>query len=193
MGGIASRYHVSLRLLTDANPRVRGRALRSGPADHRANRRRAVHLGGATRGRSGGPGGQQRLRLPPRASRRDALWPGRRIRCDVSQLRKWNVLGQTEGIRAGQRLRIAPPGQPPGSRPDDAQGQQRGRPNDGLASTLCAGGKRSGAWRDSMASRSRPSEKRTGCRSATRSGPAPRSRSPASASPARWSAAACSP
>ena len=109
MGGIASRYHVSLRLLTDANPRVRGRALRVG-------QQIIVPTGGAL-----STSVARRVADPvvPAASsasgfhrvRRGETLIGLAAEYDVtvSQLRKWNGLGETEGIRAGQRLRIAPP------------------------------------------------------------------------------------
>ena len=113
MGGIASRYHVSLRLLTDANPRVRGRALRVG-------QQIIVPTGGAL-----STSVARRVADPvvPAASsasgfhrvRRGETLIGLAAEYDVTvgQLRKWNALGETEGIRAGQRLRVAPPGRRP--------------------------------------------------------------------------------
>jgi len=112
MGGIASRYHVSLRLLTDANPRVRGRALRVG-------QQIIVPTGGAL-----STSVARRVADPvvPAAStasgfhrvRRGETLIGLAAEYDVtvSKLRKWNALEETDGIRAGQRLRIAPPARP---------------------------------------------------------------------------------
>ena len=140
MGGIASRYHVSLRLLTDANPRVRGRALRVG-------QQIIVPTGGAL-----STSVARRVADPvvPAASsasgfhrvRRGETLIGLAAEYDVtvSQLRKWNGLGETEGIRAGQRLRIAPPGPPPCS-DQHTQDQQRGRPNDTISHPRCAQGR----------------------------------------------------
>ena len=112
MGGIATRYRVSLRLLTDANPRVRGRALRVG-------QQIIVPTGGAL---SSSVARRVSDPVVPAAStasgfhrvRHGETLAGLAAEYDVrvSQLRKWNVLGESEGIRAGQRLRISPPGRP---------------------------------------------------------------------------------
>jgi membrane-bound lytic murein transglycosylase D len=110
MGGIASRYHVSLRLLTDANPRVRGRALRLG-------QHIVVPTGGAL---SSSVARRMSDPVVPAAStasgfhrvKHGETLAGLAAEYDVtvSQLRKWNVLGESEGIRAGQRIRISAPG-----------------------------------------------------------------------------------
>src|SRR5262249_19978609 len=106
----ASRYHVSLRLLTDANPRVRGRALRVG-------QHIIVPTGGALSTTVARRVADPAVPAASTASgfhrvRRGETLVGLAAEYDVtvSQLRKWNVLGESEGIRAGQRLRIAPPG-----------------------------------------------------------------------------------
>jgi membrane-bound lytic murein transglycosylase D len=110
MGGIASRYHVSLRLLTDANPRVRGRALRVG-------RQIIVPTGGALSSSVARRVSDPKVPAASTASgfhrvRRGETLTGLAAEYDVtvSQLRKWNALGESESIRAGQRLRISAPG-----------------------------------------------------------------------------------
>ncbi len=110
MSGIASRYHVSLRLLTDANPRLRGRVLRPGqqiivPTGGALSSSVARRVSDPVVPVAGTPTGFHRVRrgetLSGLAGEYDVT---------VSQLRKWNALGKSEGIRAGQRLRIAPQG-----------------------------------------------------------------------------------
>ena len=110
MGGIARKYHVSLRLLTDANPRVRGRSLRPG-------QQVIVPTGGAL-----STSVARRVADPvvPAGStasgfhrvRRGETLSGLADEYDVTiaQLRAWNALGRSEKIRAGQRLRVTAPG-----------------------------------------------------------------------------------
>ncbi|HEY8256495.1 MAG TPA: LysM peptidoglycan-binding domain-containing protein [Gemmatimonadales bacterium] len=109
MGGIASRYHVSLRLLTDANPRVRGRALRIGqlivvPTSGALSASVARRVSDPVVPAANTSSGFHRVR-------RGETLSGLAAEYDVTvrQLRAWNVLGPSERIRAGQRLRIAPP------------------------------------------------------------------------------------
>ncbi len=106
MGGIANRYHVKLGLLTDANPRARGRPLRPG-------QQIIVPTGGAI---STSVARQVASPVVPAGStatgfhrvRRGETLSGLAAEYDVTvtQLRSWNSLGQSDGIRAGQRLRV---------------------------------------------------------------------------------------
>ena len=124
MGGIANRYHVSLRLLTDANPRVRGRALRVG-------QHIIVPTGGAL---SSSVARRMADPVVPAAStasgfhrvRRGETLAGLAAEYDVtvSQLRRWNVLGESEGIRAGQRLRVTSPGRSASPRSEAVPGSE---------------------------------------------------------------------
>jgi LysM repeat protein len=112
MGGIAHRYHVSLRLLTDANPRVRGRLLRPGqqlivPTGGALSTSVARHVADPVVPPSSSASGFHRVRRGETLSGLAAEYDVR-----VSQLREWNALGPSEGIRAGQRLRVAAPLRP---------------------------------------------------------------------------------
>ena len=83
MSGIAARYHVSQRLLTEANPRLRGRMLRPGMRVIVPTGGAHLHLGGSPHGRSGGAGVEQRrpastgcvVARRSRASRRSTASP----------------------------------------------------------------------------------------------------------------------
>ncbi|MFL5494310.1 MAG: LysM peptidoglycan-binding domain-containing protein, partial [Gemmatimonadales bacterium] len=109
LGGIALRYRVSLRLLAEANPRLRGRL--------RIGQRVIVPTGGAVSGRvaqriadpavpaAASPSGFHRVR---RGENLIAL--AEEYGVTVSDLREWNGLDEAGRIRAGQRLRVAPPG-----------------------------------------------------------------------------------
>jgi membrane-bound lytic murein transglycosylase D len=113
MGGIAGRYHVSLRLLTDANPRARGRPLRPGqqiivPTGGALSSSVARRVSDPVVPAASTPTGFHRVRYGETLS---GLADEYDVR--VSQLRKWNALGESEGLRAGQRLRISPPAGPP--------------------------------------------------------------------------------
>jgi len=112
MSGIAHRYHVSLRLLTDANPRVRGRLLRPGqqlivPTGGALSTSVARRVADPVVPPSSSPSGFHRVRRGETLSGLAAEYD-----VTVSQLRAWNALGRSEGIRAGQRLRVAPPLRP---------------------------------------------------------------------------------
>jgi membrane-bound lytic murein transglycosylase D len=110
MSGIAHRYRVSQRLLTEANPRLRGRVIRPGM-------RVIVPTGGAL-----STSVARRVADPvePAGSRSTGLHVVRRgeTLADLAdrygvteqQLRSWNGLGRGGRIRAGQRLRVAPRG-----------------------------------------------------------------------------------
>jgi membrane-bound lytic murein transglycosylase D len=108
MGGIANRYHVSLRLLTDANPKVRGRALRLNsiivvPTSGALSASVARRVSDTPSPASSTSSGFHRVRRGETLSGLAAEYD-----VTVSQLRAWNLLGPSEKIRAGQRLRIAP-------------------------------------------------------------------------------------
>ena len=109
MGGIALRYHVSVRLVTEANPRLKSRRLRPG-------QRVIVPTGGAL---STSVARRMADPVEPAASsltgfhrvRRGETLSGLAAEYGVSvrQLRAWNALGVSETTRAGQRLRVQAP------------------------------------------------------------------------------------
>jgi membrane-bound lytic murein transglycosylase D len=108
MGGIARRYHVSQRLLADANPKVRANRLRVG-------QRLVVPTGGAI---SSSVARQMADPPKPAGTSRSGWHRVRRgetltaIADDygvtVRELQRWNSLGSSGRIRAGQKLRVAP-------------------------------------------------------------------------------------
>ena len=108
MGGIARRYHVSQRLLADANPKVRPSRLRIG-------QRLIVPTGGAI---SSSVARQMADPPKPAGTSRSGWHRVRRgetltaIADDygvtVRELQRWNSLGSSGRIRAGQRIRVAP-------------------------------------------------------------------------------------
>jgi membrane-bound lytic murein transglycosylase D len=111
MGGIARRYHVSSRLLQDANPKVRPNRLQLG-------QRLIVPTGGAI---SSSVARQMADPPKPAGTSRSGWHRVRRgetitaIADDygvtVRELLRWNSLGANGAIRAGQRIRVAaPPG-----------------------------------------------------------------------------------
>ena len=126
MGGIAQQHRVSLRLLTDANPRVRGRALRPGqqiivPTGGALSTSVARRVANPVVPPSSSASGFHRVRrgetLSGLAAEYDAT---------VSELRAWNALGRSEKIHVGQRLRVAPPG-PPRATPAPMNAADSGR------------------------------------------------------------------
>jgi membrane-bound lytic murein transglycosylase D len=110
MGGIARKYRVSSRLLADANPKVNARRLRIG-------QRLIVPTGGAISSSMA-----RRMSDPVPAAgtnssgyhrvKRGETLSGIADEYGVSQrdLRLWNKLDSKGRIRAGQRLRVSPPG-----------------------------------------------------------------------------------
>jgi membrane-bound lytic murein transglycosylase D len=110
MGGIARKYGVSSSLLADANPKVRPTRLRIG-------QRLIVPTGGAISGSMA-----RRMSDPVPAAgtnssgyhrvKRGETLSGIADEYGVAQrdLRRWNNLDAMGRIRAGQRLRVAPPG-----------------------------------------------------------------------------------
>jgi membrane-bound lytic murein transglycosylase D len=110
MGGIAQRYHVSQRLLADANPKVRPNRLRPG-------QRLIVPTGGAI---SSSVARQMADPPKPAGTSRSGWHKVRRgetltaiaddYGVSVRDLQRWNSLGASGRIRAGQRIRVVAPG-----------------------------------------------------------------------------------
>jgi membrane-bound lytic murein transglycosylase D len=110
LGGIAHRYRVSLRLLTEANPKLRGRL--------KIGRRVIVPTGGAVSGRvaqriadpvvpaGASPSGFHRVRRGE-----NLIGLAEEYGVSVRDLRQWNGLDEAGRIRAGERLRVASPKQ----------------------------------------------------------------------------------
>ncbi len=109
MGGIARKYRVSSRLLADANPKASAKRLRIG-------QRLIVPTGGAISSSMA-----RRMSEPVPAAgtnssgyhrvKRGETLSGIADEYGVNQrdLRLWNKLDARGSIRAGQRLRVAPP------------------------------------------------------------------------------------
>lgn len=107
LGVIARRYRVSVSDLRDANPRVRPTRLQIGQVLV------VPTLGGSPAGRASAPATRESPRsvsthLVRRGETLGAI--ARRYRVSVGALQEWNGLRGTT-IRAGQRLRVAGPGQ----------------------------------------------------------------------------------
>ncbi|MGH7578527.1 MAG: LysM peptidoglycan-binding domain-containing protein [Gemmatimonadales bacterium] len=110
MSHIARKYRVSSRLLADANPKVNPRRLRIG-------QRLIVPTGGAISSSMARRMSDPRPAAGTNSSgyhrvRRGETLSGIADEYGVSQrdLRRWNKLNAKGMIRAGQRLRVAPPG-----------------------------------------------------------------------------------
>jgi membrane-bound lytic murein transglycosylase D len=109
MSGIAHRYHVSLALVTQANPRLRGRMIRPGvrvivPTSGAISASVARRMADPVEPASSSPTGFHRARRGETISSLAAEYG-----VTARQIRTWNVLGPDEVIRVGQRLRVAPP------------------------------------------------------------------------------------
>jgi membrane-bound lytic murein transglycosylase D len=109
MSGIAHRYRVSLSLVVQANPKLRGRMLRpglrvivptSGAISASVARRMADPVEPASSSLSGFHRVQRGENLTVVAEEYGVT---------VSQLRAWNALGPNDAVRTGQRIRVAPP------------------------------------------------------------------------------------
>lgn len=103
--GIAKRYHVSLTLLTQANPKLHARSLRPGqrvivPTGGAISGSVARHMAEPVEPASGSRSGYHRVR-------RGETLSGIAVEYGVSvrQLRSWNRL-RSDQVRAGQRLRV---------------------------------------------------------------------------------------
>jgi membrane-bound lytic murein transglycosylase D len=115
MGGIARKYRVSSRLLQDANPRVNPRRLRVGqrlvvPTGGAISSTMARHMSDPKPAAGTNTSGYHRVRWGETLSEIADEY-------GVSQrdLKSWNKLSASGSIRAGQRLRVAPPGTNPSS------------------------------------------------------------------------------
>jgi membrane-bound lytic murein transglycosylase D len=112
LSGIASRYGVSTRLVIEANPRVHGRKLRPGqriivPTGGAISSSVARRMADPVEPAASSPSGFHRVR-------RGETLSGLAVEYGVTlrQLRAWNALGERGMVRAGQRVRVAPPAQP---------------------------------------------------------------------------------
>jgi membrane-bound lytic murein transglycosylase D len=110
MGGIARRYRVSSSFLAEANPKVKARRLRVGqllivPTGGALSTSVARRMAAPTVAAGTSTSGFHRVR-------RGETLSGIADEYGVTQrdLRRWNGLGRSGHIRAGQRLRVAPPG-----------------------------------------------------------------------------------
>jgi membrane-bound lytic murein transglycosylase D len=113
LSGIAHRYHVSLTLLSDANPRLRGRRLRVGqivvvPTGGAISSSLARRMAEPTPPAGTSTSGFHRVRRGETLSEIADEYGVRQ-----RDLRSWNGLNREGRIRAGQRLRVAPPGRRP--------------------------------------------------------------------------------
>ena len=109
LSGIAHRYRVSTRLVVEANPRIRGRALRPGmrvivPTGGALSTSVARRVADPVVPASSSPSGFHRVR---RGETLSGL--AEEYGVTVRQLQAWNALGSRGMIRPGQRLRVAPP------------------------------------------------------------------------------------
>ena len=130
LSGIAHRYHVSTRLVVEANPRIRGRALRPGmrvivPTGGALSTSVARRVADPVEPASSSPSGFHRVR---RGETLSGL--AREYGVTVRQIQAWNALGSSQSIRAGQRLRVVPPA------------GRRSRAPAAVSSTMAASGER---------------------------------------------------
>jgi membrane-bound lytic murein transglycosylase D len=109
MGGIARRYRVSASLLAEANPKVKARRLRVGqlliiPTGGGISTSVARRMAAPTAPAGTSTSGYHRVR-------RGETLSGIADEYGITQrdLRRWNSLRTDGHIRAGQRLRVAPP------------------------------------------------------------------------------------
>ncbi len=103
--GIAKRYHVSLTLLTQANPKLHARSLRPGqrvivPTGGAISGSVARHIAEPVEPAAGSRSGYHRVRRGETLSEIAAEYG-----VSVRQLRTWNRL-RSDQVRAGQRLRV---------------------------------------------------------------------------------------
>jgi membrane-bound lytic murein transglycosylase D len=109
LSGIAARYHVSTRLVIEANPRLRGRLLRPGqrvivPTGGAISTSVARRMADPVEPASSSPSGFHRVRRGETLSGLAAEYG-----VTVRQLREWNGLSADGKVRSGQRLRVAAP------------------------------------------------------------------------------------
>jgi membrane-bound lytic murein transglycosylase D len=124
MGGIARRYGVSQSFLAEANPKVKARRLRVGqllivPTGGALSTSVARRMAAPTAPAGTSTSGFHRVRRGETLSEiADEYGVTQR------ELRRWNALGRQGHIRAGQRLRVAPPGRK-ASKTQDKAGNSR--------------------------------------------------------------------
>jgi membrane-bound lytic murein transglycosylase D len=109
LGGIARRYRVSVRYLAEANPRLNSRRLRPGqrvviPTGGALSTSVARRMADPVEPAASSASGFHRVRRGETLSSLAAEYG-----VTIRQLRAWNSLGPDEGLRAGRRLRVAPP------------------------------------------------------------------------------------
>jgi membrane-bound lytic murein transglycosylase D len=109
LSGIAARYHVSTRLVIEANPRLRGRMLRPGqrvivPTGGAISTSVARHMADPVEPATSSPSGFHRVRRGETLSGLAAEYG-----VTVRQLREWNGIAADGKVRSGQRLRVAAP------------------------------------------------------------------------------------
>ncbi len=112
LSGIAARYHVSTRLVVEANPKLRGRALRPGqrvivPTGGAISTSVARRMADPVEPAASSPSGFHRVRRGETLSGLAAEYG-----VTVRQLRLWNGLRESVGVRAGQRRRVVAPARP---------------------------------------------------------------------------------
>lgn len=111
MSGIAHRYRVSTRLVTEANPRLVGRRLRPGqrvivPTGGALSTSVARRVADPVTPAAGSPTGLHRVRPGETLSGLASDYG-----VSVGQLKRWNGL-VSDALRVGQRLRVSPPPSP---------------------------------------------------------------------------------
>src|SRR5205823_1066955 len=109
MGGIALRYHVSGRLLADANPKLKARRLRPGqivvvPTGGAISSSVARRISDPVTPADASPTGFHRVRWGESLSS-----IAKDFGVSQADLKRWNELGPEGRIVSGQRLRVAPP------------------------------------------------------------------------------------
>ncbi|MEP7176765.1 MAG: LysM peptidoglycan-binding domain-containing protein [Gemmatimonadales bacterium] len=109
MSGIAHRYGVSTRLVTEANPRLRSQRLRPGqrvivPTGGALSTSVARRMANPVEPAASSASGYHRVRHGETLSGLADAYG-----VTVRQLREWNKIDASGAIRAGQRLRVAPP------------------------------------------------------------------------------------
>jgi membrane-bound lytic murein transglycosylase D len=109
LSGIAQRYHVSTRLVVEANPRLNGRRLRPGqrvivPTGGALSTSVARRMADPVEPASSSPSGFHRVRRGETLSGLATEYG-----VTVRQLQAWNALGTSAQVRAGQRLRVVAP------------------------------------------------------------------------------------
>jgi membrane-bound lytic murein transglycosylase D len=107
---IAKLYGVPTKTVTAANPSLKAKSLRTGThvvVPTSGARLPAVEASSARRVAVSSTASGEMYRV----SSGESLWSiGQKVGVSIEQLRSWNGLSPTEGLKAGQRIRISPPG-----------------------------------------------------------------------------------